>query len=229
MSATRAPRGDDRPRRAAGRAGPLLPRQSAGVRRTAPAYDPAARRTIPTLDCSEAITASGRLVCRGGSSLVPDPASSRRSWPRSRGVRRSTRRRRSWHSTRKTCRRRTSGAGRDAFSFVPEPARSVVAAALSRTSREACGGLLGGVDRMLLPGGRVFIFDEAPHGLWHEEAGAEQDVVWRTLRTAGGSASSRCCGADELRALLDSLGWRAEITRRDRSGGDDHTEPGLAR
>jgi SAM-dependent methyltransferase len=106
----------------------------------------------------------------------------------------------------------------DAFGFVPErPADLVVAAALvSHIPRERAAAFWAAVDGMLRPGGQVFVFDEAPHGLWSEEAGGEPDVVWRTLEDGRRFRIVKVLWEpDDLRSMLESLGWRAEVTRHD--------------
>jgi len=106
----------------------------------------------------------------------------------------------------------------DAFQFVPDrPADLVVAAALvSHIPRERAADFWAAVDGMLRPGGRVFVFDEAPHGLWAEEAGGERDVVWRTLEDGRRFRIVKVLWEPEdLQAVLDGLGWRAAITRHD--------------
>jgi SAM-dependent methyltransferase len=106
----------------------------------------------------------------------------------------------------------------DAFQFVPErPADLVVAAALvSHIPRERAAAFWAAVDGMLRPGGLVFVFDEAPHGLWSEEAGGEQDVVWRTLQDGRRFRIVKVLWEPkDLRAMLEGLGWRAAIARHD--------------
>jgi SAM-dependent methyltransferase len=106
----------------------------------------------------------------------------------------------------------------DAFQFVPErPADLVVAAALvSHIPRERAAAFWAAIDGMLRPGGHVFLFDEAPHGLWSEEAGGEQDVVWRTLEDGRRFRIVKVLWEpDDLRAMLEGLGWHAAITRHD--------------
>jgi predicted RNA methylase len=89
----------------------------------------------------------------------------------------------------------------DAFQFVP---------------RERAAAFWAAVDGMLRPGGQVFVLDEAPHGLWSEEAGGEQDVVWRTLEDGRRFRIVKVLWEpQDLRAMLEGLGWRAAITRRD--------------
>ena len=83
----------------------------------------------------------------------------------------------------------------DAFQFVPQrPADLVVAAASCwHIPRERAAAFWTAVDGMLRPGGRVFLFDEAPHGLWAEEAAGG---AGRGLAHPGGRptvpGSSRC-------------------------------------
>jgi demethylmenaquinone methyltransferase/2-methoxy-6-polyprenyl-1,4-benzoquinol methylase len=106
----------------------------------------------------------------------------------------------------------------DAFQFVPgRPVELVVAAALvSHIPRERAAAFWAAVDGMLRPGGHVFVVDEAPHGLWSEEAGGEPDVVWRTLEDGRRFRIVKVLWEpEELRAMLEGLGWRAAITRHD--------------
>jgi SAM-dependent methyltransferase len=106
----------------------------------------------------------------------------------------------------------------DAFRFVPERrADLVVAAALvSHIPRERAAAFWAAVDGMLRPGGQVFLFDEAPHGLWSEEAGGEPDMVWRTLEDGRRFRIVKVLWEpDDLEAVLEDLGWRAAITRQD--------------
>ena len=106
----------------------------------------------------------------------------------------------------------------DAFRFVPErPADLVVAAALvSHVPRERAADFWAAVDWMLRPDGRVFIFDEAPHGLWAEEAGGERDLVWRTLEDGRRFRIVKVLWEpNDFRTMLQGLGWRAAITRHD--------------
>jgi len=106
----------------------------------------------------------------------------------------------------------------DAFQFVPErPADLVVAAALvSHIPRERAAAFWAAVDGMLRRGGQVFAIDEAPHSLWSEEAGGEQDVVWRTLQDGRRFRIVKVLWEPkDLRAMLEGLGWRAAITRHD--------------
>jgi demethylmenaquinone methyltransferase/2-methoxy-6-polyprenyl-1,4-benzoquinol methylase len=106
----------------------------------------------------------------------------------------------------------------DAFQFVPERSADLVVAALlvSHIPRERAAAFWAAVDGMLRPGGQVFVFDEAPHGLWSEEAGGEQDVVWRTLKDGRRFRIVKVLWEpNDLRAMLEGLGWRAVITRHD--------------
>lgn len=106
----------------------------------------------------------------------------------------------------------------DVFRFVPgRRADLVVAAALaSHVPRERASAFWAAVDRMLRPGGRVFLFDEAPHGLWAEEASGERDVVWRTLEDGRRFRIVKVLWEPgELREMLAGIGWQAVVTRRD--------------
>ncbi len=65
---------------------------------------------------------------------------------------------------------------------------------------------------------RTAIYDyiEAPHGLWSEEAGGKQDVVWRTLEDGRRFRIIKVLWEPaDLSAVLEELGWRAAITRHD--------------
>lgn len=106
----------------------------------------------------------------------------------------------------------------DVFQFVPQRrADLVVAAALvSHVPRERAAAFWAAVDRMLRPGGRVFLFDEAPHGLWAEEASGERDVVWRTLEDGRRFRIVKVLWEpDELRTVLAGIGWHAVVERHD--------------
>jgi len=106
----------------------------------------------------------------------------------------------------------------DAFQFAPaQLADLVVAAALvSHIPRERSAAFWAAVDGMLRPGGQVFVFDEAPHGLWTEETGGERDVVWRTLEDGRRFRIVKVLWEPEdFRATLKGLGWHAAVTRHD--------------
>jgi demethylmenaquinone methyltransferase/2-methoxy-6-polyprenyl-1,4-benzoquinol methylase len=106
----------------------------------------------------------------------------------------------------------------DALRFVPEQAVDLVVAAalVSHIPRERVADFWAAVDATLRPGGQVFLVDEAPHGLWAEEAGRDQDVVWRTLEDGRRFRIVKVLWEPEdLRATLEGLGWRAAITRHD--------------
>jgi SAM-dependent methyltransferase len=106
----------------------------------------------------------------------------------------------------------------DVFSWRPaEPADLVVAAALlSHIPRERFGAFWASVGAMLRADGRFFLFDEAPHGAWSEEATATPEVVMRTLNDGRRFRIVKILwDADELTAVLRDLGWTARLTRRD--------------
>lgn len=73
----------------------------------------------------------------------------------------------------------------DAYEFVPDlPADLVVfTALLSHIPSARFEAFWTSVGRMLAPAGRVWLFDEAPHGLWREAwvADVEHEIVERTL------------------------------------------------
>jgi len=106
----------------------------------------------------------------------------------------------------------------DAFTFRPaEPADIVVASALlSHIPRQRLATFWEAVGAMLRPDGRFFLFDEAPHGVWSEEATGEDGVVMRTLDDGRRFRIVKVLwDADELTAALADLGWSARLTRRD--------------
>ena len=106
----------------------------------------------------------------------------------------------------------------DVFSWRPaEPADLVVASALlSHIPRERLEAFWDAVDPMLRPGGRFFLFDEAPHGVWSEEATGEDGIVMRTLNDGRRFRIVKVLwDAAELTAALAGLGWTAHLTRRD--------------
>ena len=86
----------------------------------------------------------------------------------------------------------------DAFVFAPGRRADLVMFGflLSHIPRSQFVAFWEGVGRMLTSGGRVFVVDEAPHGVWSEERDRDDDDV-------------------VLRTLLAELGWRAMLTRRD--------------
>jgi demethylmenaquinone methyltransferase/2-methoxy-6-polyprenyl-1,4-benzoquinol methylase len=106
----------------------------------------------------------------------------------------------------------------DAFRFVPaRPADLVVMAALlSHVPRDRMPAFWAAVGGMLRPGGRAFVFDEAPHDLWSEEPGGAADIVWRTLEDGRRFRIVKVLWEPgDLRTTLAALRWRAEITRHD--------------
>ena len=106
----------------------------------------------------------------------------------------------------------------DVFTWRPaEPADLVVAAALlSHIPRERFGAFWASVGAMLRPDGPFFLFDEAPHGVWSEEATAAPEVVMRTLNDGRRFRIVKILwDVDELTAVLRDLGWTARLTRRD--------------
>jgi hypothetical protein len=71
---------------------------------------------------------------------------------------------------------------------------------------------------MLRPHGRVFVADEAQHGLWSEEAAAEvgDAVVYRTLNDGRRFRIVKVLwDPTELGKRLDERGWKADFRRDD--------------
>jgi len=97
----------------------------------------------------------------------------------------------------------------DVFTWRPaEPADLVVASALlSHIPRERLVAFWDAVDAMLRTGGRFFLFDEAPHGVWAEEATQAPEVVMRTLNDGRRFRIVKVLwDADELTAVVARLG-----------------------
>jgi demethylmenaquinone methyltransferase/2-methoxy-6-polyprenyl-1,4-benzoquinol methylase len=108
----------------------------------------------------------------------------------------------------------------DLFTWQPtEPAQLVVfTAVLSHIPRDRFAAFWAGVARMLAPGGRVFLFDEAPHGVWQEEWAGDPggDVVHRTLLDGRRFRIVKVLwDVPELTERLAELGWDARLVRRD--------------
>ena len=92
----------------------------------------------------------------------------------------------------------------------------VASALLSHIPRERLSAFWDAVDPMLRPRGRFFLFDEAPHGVWSEEATGEDGVVMRTLNDGRRFRIVKVLwDAEKLTAALADLGWTAHLTRRD--------------
>jgi SAM-dependent methyltransferase len=106
----------------------------------------------------------------------------------------------------------------DVFAYEPdEPADLVVFGALfSHIPTEWFDAFWSAIDRMLAPGGRVFVIDEARHDLWTEEVTAQDEIVVRTL---GDGRRFRIVKVlwdlDALTARLEAAGWRARFVRED--------------
>jgi demethylmenaquinone methyltransferase/2-methoxy-6-polyprenyl-1,4-benzoquinol methylase len=108
----------------------------------------------------------------------------------------------------------------DAFEFVPaRPADLVVfSALLSHIPRARFDAFWESVGRMLTPAGRVWLFDESPHGLWREEwvVDPEHEVVVRTLDDGRRFRIVKVLwDASDLAARLGASDWRASLVRRD--------------
>ena len=106
----------------------------------------------------------------------------------------------------------------DVLTWVPDvPADLVVFAALfSHIPRDRFAAFWASIDRMLAPGGRVFLIDEAPHELWAEDWTAQDEIV---VRTVGDGRSFHVVKVlwdpGELSRRLAAVGWRARFARED--------------
>ena len=108
----------------------------------------------------------------------------------------------------------------DVFDWTPPWAADLVlfAALLSHIPSERFADFWAAIDRMLAPGGRIFVLDEAPHALWHEEraATAEEQVVMRTLSDGRRFRIVKVLWEPAaLEARLAELGWVGHFTRHD--------------
>ena len=108
----------------------------------------------------------------------------------------------------------------DVFAWTPTRTADLVlfAALLSHIPSERFEEFWAAIDRMLVPGGRVFVLDEAPHALWREErapdAGAE--VVTRTLNDGRRFRIVKVLWEPaDLEARLAELGWAGRFARHD--------------
>jgi SAM-dependent methyltransferase len=105
----------------------------------------------------------------------------------------------------------------DVFRWRPDkPADLVVFRALwSHIPTDRFDAFWSAIDRMLAPGGRVFVIDEARHDLWSEEATGQDEVV-RTLQDGRQFRIVKVLWDPEaLSERLDAAGWRARFTRED--------------
>jgi demethylmenaquinone methyltransferase/2-methoxy-6-polyprenyl-1,4-benzoquinol methylase len=106
----------------------------------------------------------------------------------------------------------------DVLAWVPdEPADLVVFAALfSHIPRARFDAFWAAIDRMLAPGGRVFMIDEAPHELWAEDWTADDEIV---VRTVGDGQAFHVVKVlwdpEDLSRRVSDVGWRASFTRED--------------
>ena len=107
----------------------------------------------------------------------------------------------------------------DAFVFAPVRRADLVMFGflLSHIPRSQFAAFWEGVGRMLTSGGRVFVVDEAPHGVWSEERDRDDDdVVLRTLLNGRRFRVVKVLWEPTLLVQrLAELGWRAMLTRRD--------------
>ena len=97
------------------------------------------------------------------------------------------------------------------------PADLVMFAALwSHIPNDRFDAFWSAVDGMLAPGGRVFVFDEGPHGIWPEEATAQDEVVMRTLEDGRRFRIVKVLWDPAVLAQrLEGSGWRARFVRED--------------
>ena len=106
----------------------------------------------------------------------------------------------------------------DVFTWAPDdPAELVMFSALfSHIPTDRFGAFWSSIDRMLAPDGRVFVFDEAPHGLWSEQATGDDEVVERTLQDGRRFRIVKVLwNPDDLSRRLSDAGWRARFVRED--------------
>ena len=108
----------------------------------------------------------------------------------------------------------------DVFEWTPPWTADLVlfAALLSHVPSERFADFWAAIDRMLAPGGRVFVLDEAPHALWHEERAetADEEVVTRTLSDGRRFRIVKVLWEPAaLEARLAELGWVGRFTRHD--------------
>ena len=108
----------------------------------------------------------------------------------------------------------------DAFEFVPDrPADLVVfSALLSHIPSVRFDAFWQAVDRALAAHGRVWLFDESPHGLWREEwvIDPDHEIVERTLEDGRRFRIVKVLwDPSDLTARLAAIGWHASLVRRD--------------
>lgn len=108
----------------------------------------------------------------------------------------------------------------DAFQWQPDHRADLVmfGALLSHIPRSRFDAFWDAVDRMLAPGGRVFVFDESQRGLSPEErvGGGDPDVAVRTLEDGRRFRIVKILwDVGELEARLATIGWHAELTLED--------------
>jgi demethylmenaquinone methyltransferase/2-methoxy-6-polyprenyl-1,4-benzoquinol methylase len=106
----------------------------------------------------------------------------------------------------------------DLFTWRPSERVDLVVftAVLSHIPRERFEAFWSGVRDMLVPGGRVFVFDESAHGLWEEERTEAPEVVYRTLQDGRRFRIVKVLwDPARLRERLALLGWDADLVHRD--------------
>ena len=106
----------------------------------------------------------------------------------------------------------------DVLSWRPDARADLVlfGALLSHIPRDRFDAFWTAVDAMLVPGGRVFVIDEAPHALWTEELTARDEVVVRTLQDGRRFRVVKVLwNPDALARRLEAAGWQARFVRED--------------
>jgi demethylmenaquinone methyltransferase/2-methoxy-6-polyprenyl-1,4-benzoquinol methylase len=108
----------------------------------------------------------------------------------------------------------------DAFEFVPERRAELVvfSALLSHIPSNRFDSFWESVGRSLAPTGRVWLFDESPHGLWREEwvVDPAHEIVERTLEDGRRFRIVKVLwDPADLARRLAAIGWRASLVRRD--------------
>jgi trans-aconitate methyltransferase len=106
----------------------------------------------------------------------------------------------------------------DVFDWRPEkPADLVVfGALLSHIPGDRFDAFWAAIEAMLAPDGRVFVLDEAAHGLWSEEQTEEDEIVMRTLLDGRRFRIVKVLwDPDALARRLEGSGWRARFVRED--------------
>jgi len=108
----------------------------------------------------------------------------------------------------------------DVFDWAPEQPADLVAFGFlfSHIPRARFDTFWAAIRRMMAPGGQVFLMDESPHGVWHEEHATDgsHEVVVRTLVDGRRFHVVKVLWEPEdLQRRLAAAGWRAALIRRD--------------